>query len=516
MTRWFNVAGPCKADIHYMLPPAARLPDLLRLVQQQSYLVLYAPRQTGKTTAVWSFAKELTASGLYTSVVLSVEVGAAFNDDPIAAENAILGSWRSDVLARLPADLQPPPWPAAEGGSRLRTALAAWSQASTRPLVLFIDEIDALQDAALIAVLRQVRAGNPDRPASFPHSLALIGLRDVRDYKIASGGSTRLNTASPFNIKARSLTMGSFNVDELRMLYQQHVDETGQQITPEAMDYAFEQTYGQPWLVNALAKVAVEELTKDGKTPITPEVFAAAKEVLIQRQDTHLDSLAERLREPRVRAVIEPMLAGQELGEIPPDDLRFVQDLGLVRMEPGGTLVVANPIYSEVIPRVLSITTRASLPELTPGWLQPDGSLDLVYLRDAFLAFWQRHGEALLGTSPYPEIAPHLVLMAFLHRVVNGGGSIEREYAIGRDRMDLCVHYGATVLGIEIKVWRSRRGDPLSDGLVQLDGYLARLGLTSGWLVIFDQRRNAEPIEVRTRFEQITSPDGRDITLIRA
>jgi hypothetical protein len=57
----------------------------------------------------------------------------------------------------------------------------------------------------LISVLRQLRDGYANRPKAFPHSLALIGLRDVRDYKVASGGSDRLNTSSPFTIKAWSL-----------------------------------------------------------------------------------------------------------------------------------------------------------------------------------------------------------------------------------------------------------------------------------------------------------------------
>jgi hypothetical protein len=139
-------------------------------------------------------------------------------------------------------------------------------------------------------------------------------------------------------------------------------------------------------------------------------------------------------------------------------------------------------------------------------------------LLDAFLAFWRQHGQPLLGSTPrqYPEIAPHLVLMAFLHRVVNGGGTLEREYAIGRGRIDLCLRYGVVTLGIELKVWREGQPDPLAEGLEQLDGYLAGLGLGEGWLVIFDQRPGQPPIAQRTRVEATISPAGRSITVIRA
>jgi hypothetical protein len=216
----------------------------------------------------------------------------------------------------------------------------------------------------------------------------LIGLRDVRDYKVASGGSDRLNTASPFNIKVRSLTLRDFNAAEVEQLYQQHTEDTGQVFTQEAIQTAFDLTQGQPWLVNALAKEIVEEMVTDTTVAITNEHINSAKEILIERQDTHLDSLAERLREPRVKAIIEPILAGLELGDIPNDDIQFVIDLGLCKMNPLGGLAIANPIYREVLPRVLTVTPMASLPQIAPTWLTTDGELDTDALLQAFLIFW--------------------------------------------------------------------------------------------------------------------------------
>ncbi len=329
MSRWFNTAGPCRSHLHYMLPPLQRLPQMQRLIQQESYFVIHAPRQTGKTTAMLALAQQLTASGDYTAVVVSVEVGSAFNDDPAAAELAILDAWWKTAQIRLPSDLHPPELPTAQPGRRIGAALQAWAQASPRPLVIFIDEIDSLQNQILISVLRQLRDGYANRPHAFPQSLGLVGMRDVRDYKVAAGGSDRLNTASPFNIKVESLTLRNFTAAEVAELYAQHTAETGQVFTPEAVAYAFELTQGQPWLVNALARQVVETLVPDPAIALTKTHFAQAKEILIQRQDTHLDSLAERLREPRVRAIIEPMLAGAVMLDMPEDDRRFVIDLGL-------------------------------------------------------------------------------------------------------------------------------------------------------------------------------------------
>jgi len=106
--------------------------------------------------------------------------------------------------------------------------------------------------------------------------------------------------------------------------------------------------------------------------------------------------------------------------------------------------------------------------------------------------------------------------MAFLHRVVNGSGTLEREYAIGRDRMDLCLRYGKITLGIELKAWRDKRGDPQAAGIEQLDSYLARLGVNFGWLIIFDQRTKALPIEERLTTSVKTTKNGRSVVIVRA
>jgi len=498
-----------------MLPSTVRLPEIVNLIAQRNYFVIHAPRQVGKTTAMLALAQELTASGQYTAVMLSLEVGAAFSDDLGAAELAILGEWKQSIRFRLPKDLQPNEWLDAEAGARIGTNLSNWTEQSSRPLIVFLDEIDALSNETLISVLRQIRSGFPNRPQGFPQSVALVGMRDVRDYKYASGGSDRLNTSSPFNIKVRSFTLSNFTLEDVRNLYQQHTEATGQIFTPESVDLAFHLTQGQPWLVNAIAKEIVEYITKDPAIPITPELVNQAKEILIKRQDTHLDSLAERLREDRVRAIIQPILSGQELVNMPEDDLRFVLDLGLCSRDSRGGIQIANPIYREIIPKVLASITIASLTSIAPTWLDNDGNLNPQALLDSFILFWRQHGEPLFGSTPYPEIAPHIVLMAFLHRVVNGGGTLEREYAIGSGRMDICLRYGKVTLAMELKVWADKRPDPLKEGLLQIDKYLSGLSLNTGWLVIFDRRSGLPPISDRTTTENVISPAGREIIVIR-
>ncbi|MBM4043388.1 MAG: ATP-binding protein, partial [Planctomycetes bacterium] len=440
--RYFNTAGPCSPDLHYMVPAAERLPEARVLAERGLYFVVHAPRQTGKTTTLRALAEDLTAEGKYAALHFSCEGGEPAGDNYAEAQRYVLASIRLQAENRLPRELHPPAsWPEAPESAILQTALTAWAKRCPLPLVLIFDEIDALRGESLRSVLRQLRAGYPDRPKAFPHSVILCGLRDVRDYKAASGGDpSRLGTSSPFNIKVESMRLGDFTVEEVRCLLGQHEAEAGQPFAPEAIEKVFELTAGQPWLVNALAREATEKLGVKPPAPITVEHVEEAKERLILARATHLDSLVARLEEPRVRRVIEPLLAGTLEGVTSyEDDFAYVCDLGLVAAD--GPVRVANPIYREVIVRVLALPVERRLDTEARSFVGRDGRLDLKHLLLEFSSFWREHGETLATGIAYPEVAPQLVLMAYLQRVVNSGGYVEREYGVGRGRIDLLIRW---------------------------------------------------------------------------
>jgi hypothetical protein len=347
----------------------------------------------------------------------------------------------------------------------------------------------------LLSILHQLRDGFTYRPKNFPWSLALIGMRDVRDYKMASGGSGRLNTSSPFNIKARSLTMENFSATDVATLYRQHTAETGQVFTDEAVARAFELTQGQPFLANALAQVTVQELQPDAAQPITINDIEQAREILIQRQETHLDSLAERLREEQVRRVIEPILAGDALVEASADDRRFALDLGLVSKVNGGHLQIANPIYREVIPRVLASSVQESINQDSQWYVSPDGRLDTDKLLTAFQQFFREHSESWVERFDYKEAGPQLLLQAFLQRIINGGGRIEREYGLGRGRTDLLVLWpypkGTQRIVLELKILRKALDKTIPEGLAQTLEYGERCNADEMHFVVFDRSKKS-------------------------
>jgi type II secretory pathway predicted ATPase ExeA len=216
-------------------------------------------------------------------------------------------------------------------------ALTALSARSDRPFVLFLDEADGLVGEAMVSFLTQLRSGYiARREAPFPHSVVLVGMRAVRDYALTMEerrGLTWLGTTSPFNISAPAQTLPAFTAAEVDELLAQHTAATGQRFLPEAAARAFELSQGHPWLVNALADEAVRHEVRDRALPVTLAHVDTAKETIILDRRTHIDSLLARLHEPRVRRILDPMLAGDRVvGDALDDDFAYAKALGLIAL----------------------------------------------------------------------------------------------------------------------------------------------------------------------------------------
>ena len=273
--RFFNTAGPMDTQDHYCIPPLERidLDYVLNLIHDEKYFILHAPRQTGKTSALIALQDHLNsgAEGDYRCLYVNVEVGQAWRENiPRAMEailqvlagraQTVLGDDSLDGIRRAVL---------AEGGvgAPLWESLRRWAESDRRPLVLLIDEIDALIGDSLLSVLRQLRSGYDMRPRSFPHSIVLCGVRNVRDYRIHSASEGKaIAGGSGFNISAAALRLGDFDRAETEALLGQHTAETGQEFEPAAIERIYTQTAGQPWLVNALCNGMPASRTRKGGT----------------------------------------------------------------------------------------------------------------------------------------------------------------------------------------------------------------------------------------------------------
>jgi type II secretory pathway predicted ATPase ExeA len=474
-----------------MLPPGDRLGHVLRLVDEGKYFTLHAGRQTGKTTCARWLVDHLNQGDQRHAIWVDVET-AREEPEPTIALKTVLGELdlavqRALPKLGLPADrdrLMEDP------STAVLRYLMDLSRRCPRPLVVMMDEADGLVGPAMVSFLTQLRRGYIDRSSTpFPCSVALVGMRRVRDYVLGQDERrqmTWLGTTSPFNIAAEAATLAPFSEHDVAALLTQHTAATGQRFEPDAVTRIWALSQGQPWLVNALADQIVARDVEDRSVAITAAHVEAAKETIILERRTHIDSLIAKLREPRVRRILDPMLAGGHTTEDTlDDDFAYVMGLGLIRMREG-RFEIANPIYREVIPRALTYIQQAQIPVEPRAYARPDGSLDLAKLMADWQVFWRKDGHLAAQGFSYRESGPHLMLMAFLQRIVNGGGRVEREYALGRGALDLVVEWRGTRHAIEVKLRRDTETE--EEALEQVANYLDTAGLEEGWLVLFDLR----------------------------
>ena len=494
--KYFNVAGPCIEGKHYMLDATERLhKELIELINSEQYYVIHASRQVGKTTLLLDITKKINTEGKYYAVYCSLE-NAYVTPEPEKGIKSIVFALRSAFeIFSMPEFFTWDELPNIDSNPSnvLKDFLTRYSAKLDKPLILFFDEADCLSEGTLLSFLRQLRNGYVNRSiAPFPMSLALVGMRNIRDYKVRiRENQETLGSASPFNIITDSLTLRNFTEKEIVKLYKQHTDETGQIFEKEAIELAFEQTQGQPWLVNAIARQIIEkQLKRDYSISITAEMVSEAIKTIILRRDVHIDQLLDKLKEPRVQKVIEQVIIGKgEIIDTLSDDYNYVRDLGLIRDNKG--IEPANPIYAEVIIRMLSIDQQRTLntDERYVGYQMPkyykNNRVEMNLLLQDFQQFWRENSDIWVERFQYKEAAPHLILQAFLQRVFNSGGEVRREMATGTDRLDLCIEYKEKKYPIEIKLNRGKQS--IEKGIEQTLRYVDTLGCQEGWLVIFDR-----------------------------
>ncbi|MEM7589238.1 MAG: ATP-binding protein, partial [Myxococcota bacterium] len=528
---------------HYVLDPLHRwnLKQVLALIAQRKYFLLHAPRQTGKTTCLRALADYLNQKGGYACVHMSVERARTAGADIDRGLRAVMAELGRKVQVTLRDSWVRDNWPSvfeqelAEGV--LMGTLQQWCQRMEKPVILLIDEIDSLADVALVSVLQQLRNGYGERTdIPFPNTVVLCGMRDLRDYKIQLDKSKSSGGPSPFNINSNSLRLGDFSQQDIGTLYRQHTNDTGQMFEPGVVEQVFAWTQGQPWLVNALAYEAcfgIEGCVDSSKT-IGIHDMQQAKEALIKRRETHIDQLLDKLREPRVYRVVEPILLGINR-PMSGQDVEYGVDLGLLKQASNGALSIANPIYQEVIPRALSWKFQTALTPQRPVYIDRTGQLRMDWLLTEFQQFFRQNSDSWLDQFQYKEAGPHLILQAFLQRVVNGGGIIHREYALGRGRTDLLIRWPITTSGehalpeqlplpgiiqswqevvLELKLVHGHASldTVLAASLEQTAQYMQDCGTSAGHLLLFD-RRAGRSWDERIWVKHETARNGQAITV---
>jgi hypothetical protein len=359
-----------------------------------------------------------------------------------------------------------------------------------KPFVILFDEADCLSDDTLIAFLRQLRDGyNARSDEAFLHSVALVGMRNIRDYKArVRDDKDSVGSASPFNIITETYTLQNFTKEEIIQLYSQHTCDTGQIFEEDAIKLVWEQTQGQPWLVNAIAREAIVEILQSDYTkPVTTELVNEAIQNIMLNRPVHIDYLFERLKEEHVRSIIYPIIFGDGFN-MKSDDFQYVKDLGLITDTEEEGINPANPVYGEVIARALNCNVEQSLSNQydeseTTRYLK-DGHIDMDYLMRDFQQYWRENSEVWVKKGYLYERYPHFKMNDFIKQIVKDGRYINGSMG----HYEFCVRDEYQKYPIYLK---TGYGDKcLKEGIKKTINCMNSYDCDEGWLVLFDPRSN--------------------------
>ena len=518
--RRFWTQGPVNAQEHYVVSRSDEIADYIKRVDEGRYVVLFAPRQTGKTTF---FQDALTAL-----VADSASVGQTIDYFPIQLsfdvyKNLDLAAFYGHLYEQMREDIEAV---FQRRGCVPSEALREFLEGTTlidhlsmmrffkqfarfldaeydgQQVVLVIDEFDGIPQVALSDFLHTLRHIYISGKPRCPHSVGIIGVKSIAQLNYD-------RSISPFNIQDE-FHLPNFTLEQVHELLGQYTTEVGQAFVPEVIAAIHKQTAGQPVLVNRFAQILTEELDIPKSEPITMAHFSKAHAQLLHERNTNIEHLTTNIRRnPRFESVLMRIMARDEGVDFNMDD-DIISELamyGVIKKASDGMCEILNPIYLYRIMRTFKPTVNGLEEQYLPkgpnenflNYITPIGRIDIEALLDNFRDFIARAGFKILQVpdTPQESVGRHL-LLAYLDQFVKDiGGFIHIEVQTGRGRMDIIITHNQQKYIIETKIWRGEHR--YQAGKRQLAAYLRTEGVTEGNYIVFDHRQDPEPrVEMET------------------
>lgn len=518
--RRFWTQGPVNAQEHYVVSRSDEIADFIKRVGEGRYVVLFAPRQTGKTTFFQDALAVLVADSIteqtadYFPIQLNFDVYkntsvTDFYDNlyhDICEEIEHLFQRRDgtppEALIQLLADTQ------LTNPHAMRRFFRHLDRLLTpQKFVLIIDEFDGIPQAALSDFLHTLRhiyiAGKP----RCPHSVGIIGVKSIAQLNYD-------RSISPFNIQDE-FHLPNFTLEQVQELLGQYTDEVGQVFAPEVVAAIHKQTAGQPVLVNRFAQILTEELDIPKSEPLTMAHFSEAHTQLLHDRNTNIEHLTTNIRRnPRFESVLMRIMERDEGVDFNMDDdiINELATYGVIKKSTDGMCEILNPIYLYRILRTFKPIVNGLEDQYVPGggpeeflnYITPAGYIEMESLLDNFRDFIARAGFKILQVpdTPQESVGRHL-LLAYLDQFVKViGGFMHIEVQTGRGRMDIIITHNHQKYIIETKIWRG--DNRYQAGKKQLVAYLRSEDVTSGYYIVFDHREDPEPRVVTETIEGLT------------
>ena len=508
--RTFGTQGRVYPNRHYVVSRAEEKTEFIKRVKEGRYIVLFAPRQTGKTTFFrlaldtltteepsyfpiqlnFEEYEDYTASEFYCNLYEDIreEIENVFQKRDEVPPKALIQFLENTTLT--------------DHVSMRRFFTHFDSFVPDHSVVLIIDEFDAIPREALKGFLHSLRRIYLTDENRCPHSVSIIGVKSITQLSYD-------RSVSPFNIQDE-FNLPNFTLEQVHELLGQYTEEVGQPFEEEVIASIHKQTAGQPVLVNHFAEILTEALDIPKTEPITMAHFATAHTQLLEEDNVNLRHLLTNIRRDRRFETLLMKIASYDIGVRFTRRNEIMNELatyGVIKEGVDGMCEILNPIYHYCILQTFKPLVNGLENEYLPAdnvagfqdYLAPDGDIDMVTLLNNFQDFIARAGFRVLQVPDTPQefIGQHL-LLAYLDQFIQlVGGVMYLEVQTGRGRMDLLIYHNRKKYIVETKIWE---GDSrYQAGKKQLAAYLKLEGTTQGYYIVFDHRQEPEPrVETET------------------
>ena len=528
--RRFGTQGRVRPEQHYIVSRTEEIADFINRIKEGRYIVLFAPRQTGKTT-FFRFALETLTAADPTYFPIQLDFQTMRNATPatfydrfyqtvcIQIESVFQkrGGAPSEALTQFLANTTlTDDFSMVMFFRHLANFLDSGSHKNVpafKRVVLLIDEFDGIPKTVVSDFLYALRQIYLSDEMQCPYSMGIVGVKNIRqlDYD---------RSISPFNIQDE-FRLPNFTLEQVQELFAQYTDEVGQTFTPEVTAAIHKQTAGQPFLVNRCAQILTEELDIPKTETITMAHFAKAHRRLLADGNTNIDHLRTNVRRDRRFETILLQIASYDSGvRFNPDDdlMSELVTYGVIAEGPDGMCEIVNPIYQHRILQIFKPTFNGleniyfseETGENFIDYLTPTGQLEMEGLLNNFQAFIGRAGFRILQVPDTPQeyVGQHLLYAYLDHFVHVVGANMFLEVQTGRGRIDLLIIHNHRKYIVETKIWE---GDKYYQaGKKQLAAYVKSEAAVEGYYVVFDHRQNPEP---RKETEQVEDMEIRSYVI---
>ena len=501
--RRFGTQGPVNPEQHYIVARTAELTEFIKRVKEGRYIVIFAPRQTGKTTFFYA-AMDILAAEEPTYIPIHLDFEAYKNLTPTDFYSNLTEDLREEIeniyhkRGEVPSEalrdfLQNTTL--TDNMSMLRGFRTLARLLENQRVVMFIDEFDGIPPAVVSDFLYALRRIYTSRTAPrCPHSFGIVGIKSIAQLNYD-------HSVSPFNIQD-DFALNNFTFEQVRELLEQYTAEVGQAFASEVIESIHKQTGGQPFLVNRFAQILTEEMDIPKTETLTMHYFSDALIQLLDENNTNLTHLVTNIRRnPRAEILLMRIMLHDEgiHFNLRNELINELATYGILARGADRMCKIANPIYLyctlQTFKPIVNGLERDYFPEDTDGfqYLTSTGQIQMERLLDNFRDFIARAGFRILQVPETPQefIGQHL-LFAYLDQFVTGvNGAMYMEVPTGRGRMDLIILHTGRKYIVETKIWRSDRH--YAEGKQQLAAYLSTEGVTEGYYVVFDHRETPEP-----------------------